>query len=76
MKWITRERVRIDRVSSAWLIKKFVDPGFKWSVLAAQATGVALLRLADAWRRVVASRYAPRGGRVVTCVRPCTPSTP
>ncbi|MEZ4863348.1 MAG: chromate resistance protein [Caldilineaceae bacterium] len=26
MKWITRERIRIDRVSSAWLIKKFVDP--------------------------------------------------
>jgi hypothetical protein len=26
MKWITRERVRIDRASSAWLIKKFVDP--------------------------------------------------
>ena len=26
MKWITRERVRIDRAASAWLIKKFVDP--------------------------------------------------
>jgi len=26
MKWITRERIRIDRVSSAWLIQKFVDP--------------------------------------------------
>jgi hypothetical protein len=26
MKWITRERVRIDRASSAWLIKRFVDP--------------------------------------------------
>lgn len=26
MKWITREQIRIDRVSSAWLIKKFVDP--------------------------------------------------
>ena len=26
MKWITRERIRVDRVSSAWLIKKFVDP--------------------------------------------------
>ena len=24
MKWITREQIRIDRVSSAWLIKKFV----------------------------------------------------
>ena len=26
MKWITREKIRIDRVSSAWLIQKFVDP--------------------------------------------------
>ena len=26
MKWITREQIRIDRVSSAWLIKRFVDP--------------------------------------------------
>jgi hypothetical protein len=25
MKWITREQIRIDRVSSAWLIKRFVD---------------------------------------------------
>jgi hypothetical protein len=26
MKWITRQSVRIDRVSSTWLIKTFVDP--------------------------------------------------
>ena len=26
MKWITRERVRMDRVASAWLIKRFIDP--------------------------------------------------
>lgn len=26
MKWITRERLRIDRVASAWLIRRFVDP--------------------------------------------------
>ncbi len=25
MKWITRERLRVDRVACAWLIKKFVD---------------------------------------------------
>src|SRR5262249_3377874 len=31
----------------AWF-KKFIDPGFKYSVIAAQATGAALLRLADA----------------------------
>ena len=26
MKWITRERVNVDRVACPWLIKKFVDP--------------------------------------------------
>jgi hypothetical protein len=26
MKWITRERVKVDRVACPWLVKKFVDP--------------------------------------------------
>jgi len=26
MKWITRERVKVDRVACPWLIKKFIDP--------------------------------------------------
>jgi hypothetical protein len=26
MKWITREKVKVDRVACPWLIKKFVDP--------------------------------------------------
>lgn len=26
MKWITRERPKIDRVACPWLIKNFVDP--------------------------------------------------
>jgi hypothetical protein len=26
MKWLTRERIRMDRVASAWLIKRFIDP--------------------------------------------------
>lgn len=26
MKWITRDRVKVDRVACPWLIKKFVDP--------------------------------------------------
>ena len=25
MKWITRERVKVDRVACPWLIKRFVD---------------------------------------------------
>ena len=26
MKWVTRERVKVDRVACPWLIKTFVDP--------------------------------------------------
>jgi hypothetical protein len=26
MKWITRERVKVDRVACPWLLKKFIDP--------------------------------------------------
>lgn len=26
MKWVTRARVKVDRVACPWLIKKFVDP--------------------------------------------------
>ena len=26
MKWITRERVKVDRVACPWLIRRFVDP--------------------------------------------------
>ena len=26
MKWITRERVKVDRVACPWLIAKFIDP--------------------------------------------------
>ena len=26
MKWVTRERARVDRIACPWLIKRFVDP--------------------------------------------------
>ena len=26
MKWITRERVKVDRVACPWIIKRFIDP--------------------------------------------------
>jgi hypothetical protein len=26
MKWITRERVKVDRAACPWLIRKFIDP--------------------------------------------------
>jgi hypothetical protein len=33
MKWITRERVKVDRVACPWLIKKFVDTGAEFVFL-------------------------------------------
>jgi hypothetical protein len=27
MKWVTREKVKVDRVACPWLIKNFIDPG-------------------------------------------------
>ena len=26
MKWVTREKVKVDRVACPWLIKNFIDP--------------------------------------------------
>jgi|SRR5215471_13876014 len=33
MKWITREKVKVDRVACPWLIKKFVDPNAEFVFL-------------------------------------------
>jgi hypothetical protein len=48
MKWITRERVKVDRVACPWLIKKFVDneaeflfvPGDKVMEIAARENAI------------------------------------
>jgi hypothetical protein len=37
MKWITRERVNVDRVACPWLIKKFVDPDAEFFFVPAAA---------------------------------------
>ena len=31
MKWVTWERVGVDRMASAWLIRRFVDPGAEFT---------------------------------------------
>src|SRR3954465_13484276 len=35
MKWITRERVKVDRVACPWLIRKFIDPEAKFAFVPA-----------------------------------------
>jgi hypothetical protein len=36
MKWITRERVKVDRVACPWLIKRFIDPAAEFVFLPAE----------------------------------------
>jgi hypothetical protein len=36
MKWITRERVKVDRVACPWLIRKFIDPKAKFLFVPAE----------------------------------------
>src|ERR1700716_3657925 len=36
MKWITREKVKVDRVACPWLIKKFVDPAAEFVFVPAE----------------------------------------
>jgi hypothetical protein len=35
MKWITRERVKVDRVACPWLIRRFIDPEAEFLFVAA-----------------------------------------
>lgn len=42
MKWITRERPKIDRIACPWLIRRFVDPAAEFLfVVPAEVTAVA-----------------------------------
>jgi hypothetical protein len=44
MKWITRERVKVDRVACPWLIKKFVDPEAEFLFVPADQVGAVAER--------------------------------
>ena len=44
LKWATRERIRMDRAASAWLIHRFIDPAarFQWLARASDCPRKAL----------------------------------
>jgi hypothetical protein len=42
MKWITREKVKVDRVACPWLIKKFIDPTAEFVFLPADTNWASL----------------------------------
>jgi hypothetical protein len=39
--WVTRAGVRVDRIASAWLIRRFIDPGARIDFVAAPASAPA-----------------------------------
>ena len=45
MKWITRERVKVDRVACPWLIKKFVDRNAEFIFVPADKVSAEAKRL-------------------------------
>ena len=45
MKWITRERAKVDRVACPWLIRKFVDPDAEFLFVPAEEVPATAERL-------------------------------
>jgi hypothetical protein len=52
MKWVTRARVKVDRVACPWLIRRFIDP-----------QAAFLFVPPDQVAEVAGGRYALRRGR-------------
>jgi len=44
MRWITREKAKVDRIACPWLIKKFVDHTAQFEYVSAQTDWAALTR--------------------------------
>ncbi len=42
MRWVTRERAKVDRIACPWLIKKFVDPAAEFLFLPPDTTWSAI----------------------------------
>ena len=45
MKWVTREKVKVDRVACPWLIRKFVDPQAEFLFVPADQVMAAIQEL-------------------------------
>ena len=45
MRWITRERVKVDRVACPWLIRKFIDPAAEFLFVPADQVMIDAARL-------------------------------
>lgn len=65
MKWLTRERIRMDRVACAWLIKRFIDPHAEF-LFAAGDDALAQAERAGATPFVVPHAELSRQGERIT----------
>jgi hypothetical protein len=45
MKWITREKVKVDRVACPWLIRKFIDPDAHFVFVPAEQVATKAIEL-------------------------------
>ena len=64
MKWITREKVKVDRVACPWLIKRFIDPEAELLFVPAEAVlAVAEREGAISYDARGQGRYDHREGR-------------
>lgn len=57
MKWVTRERARVDRIACPWLVKRFIDP-------AAEFLFVPADRVADVAARESATPFDVEGAEL------------
>ena len=64
MRWITRERVQIDRLAFAWLIRRFVDPQAEFSFVLRGTTASDVTDGIPSNYRAASSRQW-RGGRLL-----------
>ena len=51
MKWVTRERARVDRIACPWLISRFVDREPVW-IPSTHLLGLAFLHVVPSPRRL------------------------
>jgi len=65
MKWATRELIHFDRIASAWLILRFIDPDARFIFLKADETPDSEALLFG----VPGARFAPHDGEVTTFER-------
>jgi len=59
MKWVTRWRPRVNRTATAWLIRRFIDPGAEIEI-SIERLGTLRCRFGEPARKLMPSRWPLR----------------